>query len=272
MIIGILKDLAAFFDFLSRTQSLRILVIATVLFGLWYGLQRAGFGLSKRVSAWLFVAAPLVAWFVLIWMLALNGVFRPRPGALPLLPVAVFAPVFLGLWLVTRSARVGAALDEVSPAWLVAIQSYRLLGGAAFLVQWGLGQVSAAFALPSGIGDVLVGLIALPVALYLHFDEDRGRRIAVAWNAFGILDLVITIMLGFLASSGVLPTLGAAPVPSGADPLRVMSPAFILPFSAILHGVSLWQLRRLSKHDANTLRHADAAAAPIAAHERWQPR
>jgi hypothetical protein len=250
MMIAVLKDLAAFFDFLSSTQSLRILVIAGVLFGLWSGLQRAGFSLSTRVSAWLLVAAPLVAWFIFVWLLALSGAFQPRPGALPLLPVAVFAPVLLGLGLVTRSARIGAALDAVPPAWLVGIQSYRMIGGAAFLVQWGLGQVSATFALPSGIGDVLVGLLALPVALYLHFNEDRGRSVAVAWNAFGILDLVVTIMLGFLAASGRLPTLGAAPVPSGADYLRVMSPAFVLPFSSILHGVSLWQLRRLSKSDA----------------------
>jgi hypothetical protein len=129
-------------------------------------------------------------------------------------------------------------LDALPPSWLVGLQVYRVLGGA-FLVQLALGHLSPVFALPAGIGDVTVGVLALPVAFYLARYEESGRAIAVGWNMLGILDLVVAITLGFLASTG---RLGIAPRPL-VYPL-VMVPAFAVPLSLILHGVSLWQLKR----------------------------
>ena len=235
-----LDNLAAFFRFLSDTGLVRILIMAAVLFGLWRGLDRASLAPSQRVGAWLAVAIPLIAWSVLIWQLALHGLIQGRPGALPLLPVAIFAPLVIGLPLIVRSQRIAAALDALPASWLVGLQVYRVFGGA-FLVQLALGRLSAAFALPAGIGDVLVGVLALPVAFYLNREPRRGRVVAVAWNLLGILDLAVAITMGYLTSTG---RLGAAPRPL-VYPL-VMIPAFAVPLSLILHGVSLWQLKRRS--------------------------
>jgi membrane protein implicated in regulation of membrane protease activity len=94
--------------------------------------------------------------------------------------------------------------------------------------------------------------LALPVAFYLGRDEQRGRTIAVAWNILGILDLAVAISLGFLTTTGWLATLGITPAASGLAYPLVMIPAFAVPLSLILHGVSIWQLARRAKRDVSS--------------------
>ena len=228
------ETLAAFFDVAGRTGAQRFVIVGAGLFGLWLGLGRAGFAQSERRRTWLLVAAPLLAWLAAAWTLAPTGVFQ----VFPVLPLAIVLPVAVGLVLLMRSHRIATLLDATPPSWLVGLQVYRVFGGA-FLVQLALGNLSPTFALPAGTGGVLVGVLALPVAFYLSRYVGSGRAVAVGWNLLGILDLVVAITLGFLASTG---RIGSAPRPL-VYPL-VMVPAFGVPLSLILHGLSLWQLRR----------------------------
>ena len=50
--------------------------------------------------------------------------------------------------------------------------------GANFLVLWSFDAIPGVFALPAGIGDTLVGLMALPAAFYLASGAVRGRAVA----------------------------------------------------------------------------------------------
>ena len=229
-----LETLAAFFDIAGRTGAQRIVILGAVLFGLWLGLARTGFSQSERTRTWLLVAVPLSAWLALAWMIAPTGVFQ----VFPVLPLAIVLTVVVGLVLLMRSRRIAMLLDATPPSWLVGLQVYRIFGGA-LLVQLALGNLSPAFALPAGTGDVLVGVLALPAAFYLARYQGSGRALAVGWNLLGVLDLVVAITLGFLASTG---RIGSVPRPL-VYPL-VMIPAFGVPLSFILHGLSLWQLKR----------------------------
>src|SRR5262249_4769371 len=121
---------------------------------------------------------------------------------------------------------------------------YRVLGGT-FVVLWTYGAIPGEFALPAGIGDVLVGLLALPAALYLASGAPHGRAVAVAWDFLGIADLGPAITLGSLTSPWPLHLLSLEHpnVVTFSYP-TVMTPAFAVPLSLILHGLSLWQLGR----------------------------
>jgi len=130
-----LETLTAFFDVVSRTGALRIVIVGTILLGLWLGLVRAGFAQSERTRTWLAAAVPLLAWFALTWAIAPTGVFQ----VFPVLPLAIVVPVVIGLVLVTRSHRIAAALDIQPPSWLIGLQVYRVFGGV-FLVQWRSGS------------------------------------------------------------------------------------------------------------------------------------
>jgi hypothetical protein len=232
-------------------------IVVAVLIGFWVALKRTTLPPRSRAGTWLAVAIPLIAWMVLIQVVAVAGVFEVGRSRIPLVPLAVLLPPVIGLTGLLCSGRIAAALDKVSPGWLVGIQVYRVLG-ATFLVLWAYGAMPGAFALPAGIGDVLVGLLALPAALYLVSGAARGRAVAMAWNVLGSADLILAVTLGVLTSPWRLQLLS----PDHPNVLitsypTVMIPAFAVPFSLILHGLSLWQLWR--RRTENTIREGDVS-------------
>src|SRR5262250_3730646 len=235
-------------SFASLGVAIRPLLIATALFGLWRGLRHTPLPRRTQLVTWLIIAIPLVLWFVLILQLALAGFFVARPGGrVPGIPLAVVIPLVTGLVLITRSTRMAAVAHATPLSWLIGFQVFRVLG-AVFLAQWAAGRLPGVFAIPAGVGDVLVGFLALPVAFYLRSGRPGGRAAAYAWNVLGIVDLVVALTLGFLSSPTRFQLL-ALDAPNrvvGTYPL-VMIPAFAVPLALILHGLSIWQLRRSAK-------------------------
>jgi hypothetical protein len=226
-----------------------------LLAGLWLGLARTDFAPGTRMTVWLAIAIPFILWTAAIWILSERGVFQPRGGLnrlIPALPFAILVPVPLGLVLLTYSKRVAALLDATPPSWLIGVQVYRILG-AIFLANWLHGTLPGAFALPAGIGDILVGLLALPAALWASSGTARGRKIGVYWNLLGLADFAVAIATGMMTSPGrfQLLALDHPNAQIGTFP-TVMIPAFAVPNSIILHGLSLWQLRRLAGVAART--------------------
>ena len=226
---------------------IRVIIHTTILTGLWLGLSRSNLPSGTRITVWLAVAVPFTAWLAAIWWLALDGAFRPRPG-IPALPMAIFLPVLIGLPLLLRSERIGALLDASPASWLVGLQVYRIFGGI-FLVAWIRGDMPGTFAFPAGSGDVLVGLLALPVAYLLSVAAAAGRGAAIAWNILGLLDFAIAIGIGIVSAPGSLQLIVPNPPNAqlGTFP-TVMIPAFAVPSSILLHALSLRQLRRLRRN------------------------
>jgi hypothetical protein len=115
------------------------------------------------------------------------------------------------------------------------------LVGAVFLALMMTGQVPALWALPAGIGDVIVGLAAFPVASRL--DAPGGKRLAVLFNLFGLADLVVAIGLGFTTAPGPVHLFHTSPTTTLMTqfPL-VLVPGFLVPLAVMVHFVSLKQL------------------------------
>jgi hypothetical protein len=232
----------------ARSVVTRVIIHATMLAGLWVGIARTDLDAGGRVKAWLAIAAPFTLWLATVWWLAVAGAFRPSPGrGVPALPIAIFLPVLVALPFLLRSKRIGAILDATPASWLVGLQAYRVFGGI-FLIAWSRGNLSGTFALPAGSGDVLVGLLALPVAYLVQTKASGGRAAAIAWNILGLVDFAIAIGIGILSAPGPLQVI----VPErpnaqlGSFP-TVMIPAFAVPSSILLHVLSLRQLSRLAR-------------------------
>ncbi|MBV9234885.1 MAG: hypothetical protein JOZ94_03545, partial [Xanthobacteraceae bacterium] len=145
----------------------RLAITATILAALWVGLARTQLDGGKRITTWLVVTVPFLAWQALVWSAAVAGGFRLQPGAIPMLPIAILLPLVIGLPLLMRSRRVAAILDAMPPYWLIGLQVYRILG-SIFLLAYATGNLAGLFALPAGTGDTLVGLLALPTAYLLY--------------------------------------------------------------------------------------------------------
>ncbi|PRY06376.1 MFS transporter [Paraburkholderia sp. BL25I1N1] len=212
--------------------------------GLWLGLESTDLTPGERRTTWLAVMIPDTLWFAVAWSAAINGAFRTGASPLPLLPLAIFMPVMIGAPVLLLSKRMGRVLDAMPASWLVALQLYRVFGSWA-LAAWLHGQLPAVFALPAGIGDVLTGLFAVPVAIAAASGAAQGRKAAIAWNIFGLADFAVAITLGMITSPGPfqlivpsVPSIGAGAYPDA------LTPAFVVPGSILLHALSLRQLIR----------------------------
>ncbi|MFL9963584.1 MFS transporter [Paraburkholderia sediminicola] len=226
------------------TTAHQLMAHALIAVGLWLALENTDLTPSQRRTTWLAVVIPHTLWFAVAWSAAINGVFRTGASPLPLLPLAIFLPVMFGTPLLLLSKRVGQVLDAMPETWLVALQLYRVFGSWA-LAAWLHGVLPGVFALPAGTGDVLTGLLAVPAAIAVASGTAQGRKAAIAWNIFGLADFAVGMALGMITSPGPFQLI-APSVPSigaGAYP-DVLTPAFVVPGSILLHALSLRQLIR----------------------------
>jgi hypothetical protein len=223
--------------------AVRLASFALIALGLWLGLECTDLTSAQRRTTWLAVMVPFTLWAAVAWTAAIDGVFSTGASALPLLPAALLFPVIIGAPPLLLSRRVGQVLDAMPTTWLVALQVYRVFG-IQWLVGWLRGVQPGLWALPAAIGDVLTGLIAVSAAIAVAAGTAEGRRAAILWNIFGLADFAVAIPLGMITSPGqfqlIIPTM---PIAVDAFP-NVLTPAFVVPSSILLHVLSLRQLRR----------------------------
>jgi hypothetical protein len=119
---------------------------------------------------------------------------------------------------------------------LIAVQTYRI-GGIAFL--WGMTQgiLDPAFAIPAGVGDLLIGLTAIPFAIFLWKGYSWSKYALIVWSVLGIADLVNAITLGRITSPDFSnSTMATFP--------WILVPTVGVPLGLALHGVTLYRLRK----------------------------
>jgi hypothetical protein len=180
-------------------------------------------------------AAVLAVWLVGVMLLAANGVFRVDA---PRIPAALLTTLAAG-YLLLLSPTFRAIIGGIPQHWLIGIQTFRVLGGV-FLVRYFQGELPGLFAIPAGVGDVLTGLFAPLVAYWLVTGKPYARTAAIAWNLFGMADLINAVVLGTLTGGG-----GGGIV----FPL-VLIPIYAVPRAFLLHSYSLIGLLRKTSRDS----------------------
>jgi hypothetical protein len=201
--------------------------------------------LKARSAMRLLVGALLVFWFALVFVLAVEGTFI-RPSQAPpfpillgfIIPLVVFAAVYLASGAF-RALILGADLRL-----LTTIQGWRA-GGLGFLALYAHGVLPGLFAWPAGLGDIAIGVTAPWVALAL---VRRPSFVAspqfVAWNLFGILDLIVAVSTGALSSGFVVGLTGNVTTAPMAQLPLVLIPAYFVPLFIMFHLAALFQARR----------------------------
>src|ERR1700740_2873921 len=81
----------------------RLAIHIAIVLGLWIALERTELAPRRRLAVWLAIVVPYTLWLGVIWSAAINGVFRPGNSTLPLVPVAIFLPVIVGVPILLRS-------------------------------------------------------------------------------------------------------------------------------------------------------------------------
>jgi hypothetical protein len=215
--------------------------ITAILFGLRNALANAGWSKHDRIAAFRISAVILISWFLVALALGLAGAYKAAPDRVPTIQYGIFIPLVIGAWLIWRSPAVGRIIDAVPQPWIVGVQFYRALG-VVFLILYATNKMPGLFALPAGIGDVAVGLLAPVVALAYARDARQNAGRVTTWNILGILDLVVAITTGFITSPSALFSYEPANELIAIFPL-VLIPVYLVPLSLLLHLASLAKLR-----------------------------
>jgi hypothetical protein len=186
--------------------------------------------------------AVLVVWFLLALGGSLLGVFDsgPRPplplGLAAVVPVVLFVSGYLA------SAPFRRFVSSLDLRALTAAQTWRV-GGIVFVVLYWQGALPGVFALPAGWGDFAIGVTA-PVVAW-RWRRPFPYRTFVVWNVLGVLDLVLAVTLGVLASATPMGVLAGdvSTRPMGQFPLSLV-PTFFVPLLLILHLICLFRVRQ----------------------------
>jgi hypothetical protein len=197
--------------------------------GFYSGARRLP-GSNGRRWAWIFGSAVLApAWLLGALLLASNHYFDDAIFPLSV-PIALGLTMLFGyVLLLSRDFR--TIIAAVPQHWLIGVQVFRILGGV-FLIRWWEGDLPALFAVPAGVGDMLTGLFAPVVAYRWYMGKSDARSAAIAWNLFGMADLVVAVATGSSIQG-----------PGIAFPI-VMIPIYAAPRGFLIHSYSLIGLLR----------------------------
>jgi hypothetical protein len=121
-------------------------------------------------------------------------------------------------------------------AVLIALQTYRIVG-IAFLLGMTQGLLDPAFAIPAGIGDILIGVTAIPFAIFLWKGYSWSKYAVVVWSVLGIADLVNAVSIGLIINPD-FSTSTVATFP------WILFPTVAVPLGLVLHGITLYRLRK----------------------------
>jgi hypothetical protein len=219
---------------------LPLLLVGLVLYGLRQVLARSGWGPARERRVWRGTALALLAWLGLTAGLAQSG-FLLNFQTLPPRLMAVVLPPLLALIVLSRSAGLRQLLLLTPPAWLLGLQSFRIVVevGLWWLLLAGAAPVQMTF--EGRNFDILTGATAvLGLLLGLH----RGPRWALAlWNGAGLVVLANIVAIAILSTPSPFRVFLNEPANTfvGQFPF-VWLPGLLVPLAYWLHVFSLQQL------------------------------
>ncbi len=183
-----------------------------------------------------YLLALIALWFS-VALAASTGNFTSIPLVVPFALVPI-----IGGALLSFQPKLKKLIETIPTHWLIYLQTYRIAGGLFIFPYMTEGILTQGFSINAGIGDMLTGILALPVA-WLVLKHGAGktwvRTAFYAWTALGILDLIVAFgsagYFGF-AVEGVQPLFPITTIPLFFGP----------PFGILIHIITVrnFQLRQ----------------------------
>lgn len=173
-----------------------------------------------------YLLAALAIWFAIALATSMAGVISPV-----LVVSFAFVPIVVGMWLAFRP-QIEALIQTIPTHWLIFLQVYRVAGGVFIFPYMTAGIITRGFALNAGIGDMITGILAIPVAWLVMRGGVRYKWLFLLWTIIGIGDLLVAfgsaVYFGF-----------AVPGVQAAFPITFI-PLFLgPPFSILFHLITV---------------------------------
>ncbi|MGA2314156.1 MAG: hypothetical protein ABSF87_17645 [Xanthobacteraceae bacterium] len=195
--------------------------------GFYVGIRALPDDKSRRWRWMVGSALVFAAWLIGVALMAAAGFFPSTR-----VPVALATTLAVG-YVVLLSPTFRVVIAGIPQHWLIGIQTFRILGGV-FLIRYFNGELPALFAVPAGVGDILTGILAPLVAYWWFVGKPYTRSAAIAWNVFGMADLINAVAIGVLTGGGG----GGIVFPI------VLIPIYAVPRAFLIHSYSLIGLLR----------------------------
>lgn len=141
-----------------------------------------------------------VLYFGYVLFMTYQGMFAteslpPRIILFTMLPLLTF------YFLVVRNMQwLKNLLEKVSLQDLIGLHIFRLIGGT-FLLLWGYGKLPKVFGLIPGLGDIFTAIASIYAA-----KKSTNRKLVLAWNVFGLLDILATTSLAMILTKKAIET------------------------------------------------------------------
>ncbi len=232
--------------FPTNTIALIVVITVTVVIAFWLiwsqGLKQLPFKESVKRSWQWGVAAVLAVWVAARMDLLSSSKFAQIPNY-------TRASLIVGLslsilpFLLPQFRQIVRAIPQV---WLIGIHTIRI-GGFFFLALMDMKLLPPQFALPAGIGDMAVGILAPIVVYAIAQQKPYARNITVAWNLLGLLDLIVALTTGLLYIGPFAAKVAAYGVALYYLNYVLLIPSVVVPLLATMHFYSLYQM--ISKQD-----------------------
>jgi hypothetical protein len=121
---------------------------------------------------------------------------------------------------------------------LTSIHAIRIFG-VVFLIGISQGIIAPTFGYVAGIGDILIGVTAIPMVYIIKKGYSWARRGSMIWNILGMADLIAAIYLGVTTSQfseATSATMTTWP--------WILIPTLGVPSLVTTHIATLWFLRK----------------------------
>ena len=178
-------------------------------------------------------------WIGLAIALATTGIYASTATPVPVVGVILIVPLVAIGGAALLSGGVREALLALPVPLLLGLNALRILPGAFILLLASQGKLSGPFPQSAGWGDIIVGIIAIPLMLAAVRNIAGSRYGLLAWNILGTLDLVEAVVLGVLSAPGSPQQIFGGAVGSTAMWSLPWStiPTLLVPFYFITHGI-----------------------------------
>jgi hypothetical protein len=159
-----------------------------------------------------------------------------------LIPLLITVMIATNVTLLFISSAYRQLVDNIPLHWLIGSNVLRIVPGVILLAFSDMRLLPPAMSLEAGYGDILSGLLAIPVAYFIYWKTSYARRVAVAWSIFGLLDLVNALYLGQTTIPAWTQALAQTGQPIDYVNLFLMLPTYGVPLFLVAH---IWIFRRL---------------------------
>lgn len=209
------------------------------------GLQKSSLPVETRRKYMRGLATGISGWLLYAYALSASGFFQVYTVP-PRIALFLILPLFAGMAYFFLSKKFEDLIRAVPPAWPVYLQSFRIIVEILILGMFWQGFASVEPTLEGYNFDILAGLTAPFVAFFIFQRKMVPRKVAMAWNIFGLLLLAnVVIIFNTLILRPSLWGYTTSPVKPefGTMPYLLVAGVF-MPLAVFMHFFSIAQLNR----------------------------